>query len=580
MALCQVTTNLDQYFAAAMRSELPVYPFRRPPELDDPTLRRHPVVIVGAGLTGLTLALDLVRRGHRVVVLDDDNTVGVRGLASRGIVWAQRTLDIFQRLGVAERIAARGVTWNTGRVLCADREVASFQLQPQPDLRFNGFINLQQYHVEQILVETLAGTGGADLRWLNRVESVREDALQGAVELTVETPDGGYRLLADWVVACDGSASQVRSCLGLYPTVHDKTEDRWIIIDIVARNIAIPHERWTWLDCSANAGRAVWRHPMADDTWRLDFQMSPDEDAEAAATETAMRARVGRLLGPGVEFDIAWSGVWQYRHECLESFCHGRVMFAGDAAHVVSPFGARGGNGGIQDADALGWRLALVLSRLARSEMLLDYSRERRQAAMENIRQTRRSARFVFPVDNPSASLWREAIVELAPLRAQVARMINTGRLSAPAVYRLAGCAHGEASPTCAVAGRALPNVRLRSGRIPIFLHDLLGPWFTALDFEEADRALPMNDEWLERLCGEPGSDAWQGGIDRAHLARRVRVREHCDAQGLAALARQLPAEPSGVWLVRPDQHIGAHWTQSAAYERGGAQAVRQSSGA
>jgi len=524
--------------------ELPRYPFVRPADLgarDGP--RRYPVVIVGAGLTGLTLALDLVRRGHRVLVLDDDDTVGVRGLASRGIVWAQRTLDIFNRLGVGEKVVAKGVTWNVGRVLCRDVEVTSFRLQEEPDLRFNGFTNLQQYYVEQFLVDALLASGLAELRWLNQVQAVRAQGEQHPVELDVMTPEGGYRLLADWVAGCDGSASRVRDCLGLAPVVFDRTEDRWIIIDIVAKNADIPEERWTWLDCGANFGRAVWRHRMADGTWRLDFQMSPHEDAAQAASEAGMRERVRRLLGPEVAFEIAWSGVWQYRHESLASYRHGRVVFAGDAAHVVSPFGARGGNGGIQDADALGWRLSLVLSGRASASVLDRYSDERHQAAMENIRQTRRSARFVHPADQPSAALWRDTIVALASRHRLAARMINTGRLSAPAVYAAPGPA-GPVAPVAkhfdAAAGRALPNVRLRGGPAPVYLHDLLGPWFTALNFDQVSMARVPTDG-----VSPPGADL-----------QRVNVRAFCDEAGGAALERQLPAPATGVWLIRPDGHV------------------------
>jgi 3-(3-hydroxy-phenyl)propionate hydroxylase len=518
-----------------MKFELPRYPFVRPADLDDRSgPRRVPVVVVGAGLTGLTLALDLAQRGHPVLVLDDDDTVGVRGLASRGIVWAQRTLDIMDRLGVGEQIVARGVTWNVGRVLCRDQAVTSFRLQQEPDLRFNGFTNLQQYYVEQFLVDALLATGRAEIRWLNRVEQVQPHGLHEPVELEVATPEGSYRLVADWVVGCDGSSSRVRDCLGLTPVVFDRTEDRWIIIDIVAKNVELPEERWTWLDCGANHGRAVWRHRMADDTWRLDFQMSPHEDAVEAATEPAMRERVSRLLGEGVEFDIAWSGVWQYRHESLLSYRHGRVMFAGDAAHVVSPFGARGGNGGIQDADALGWRLSLVLSDRASPVLLDRYSHERYQAAMENIRQTRRSARFVHPGEQQSAWMWRSAIVSLADRHALAARLINTGRLSAPAVYAATERAGDGTSPEAGDpgAGRALPNVRLRSGSSPVYLHDLLGKWYTLLRFDGT-------------------ADAADG-----NLLRTVSVRRHCDAEGWHALARQLPAPPSACWLIRPDRHV------------------------
>ena len=530
---------------------LPTYSFHRPAELDRPLSRAHPVIIVGAGLSGLTAALDLVRRGVRVLLLDDDNTVGVRGLASRGMVWAQRTLDIFDRLGVAERIVAKGVRWNVGRVLCCDKPVTSFTLQDQPDVRHNGFANLQQYYVEQFLVEALQREPLAELRWLNKVSTVR--IVEEGVELEVETTEGSYRTRAQWLVAADGAASGVRAALGLKPEVYDRTEDRWIIIDIILRNQEWPEERWTWLDAGANGGRAVWRHKMADDTWRLDFQLAPDEDPAMACTEAAMRARVARLVGDEVGFDIAWSGAWAYRHECLPQLRHGPVLFIGDAAHLVAPFGARGGNGGIQDADNLGWKLALHLQGQAGETLLDSYGSERKHAALENIRQARRASRFVYPAGQDSARLWRDAIIALAPSHDWAARMINTGRLCMPAVYP----GSALACPGHALAGAALPNVVLRreGARAPLTLHGLLGPWFTALVLGDG---LPANAP--------------------AHpLLHWAAVGSHCDAAGRAALARQLKTDAldGSICLVRPDHHVMAvlpahqahqivHWLQQA----------------
>ncbi|CAB5691370.1 3-(3-hydroxy-phenyl)propionate/3-hydroxycinnamic acid hydroxylase [Delftia tsuruhatensis] len=514
--------------------QLPVYPYRRPRELDVARAEPHPVAIVGAGLSGLTAALDLARRGVRVVVLDDDNTVGVRGLASRGMVWAQRTLDIFERLGVAGAVVSKGVRWNLGRVLCRDEAVTCFRLQEQPDVRHNGFANLQQYYVEKFLVEALQREPLAELRWLNQVQAVKP--LGDCVELQVATPDGGYRTRAQWVLACDGAHSGVRTALGLQPQVYDRTEDRWIIIDIVLRTGRWPEERWTWLDAGANGGRAVWRHKMADDTWRLDFQLAPGEDAGVATTEAAMRARVARLVGEGVDFDIAWSGAWSYRHECLEQMRSGRVFFVGDAAHLVAPFGARGGNGGIQDADNLGWKLALHLQGQAGDVLIDSYAHERRHAALENIRQARRAARFVHPGPQASAALWREAIIALAPSHDWAARMVNTGRLCMPAVYPASRLVRSGT----ALAGMALPNVVLRREAAgAVSLHALLGPWFTAL---------VMDDEPPPWRPSHP-------------LLQWVAVGRHCDGAGRAALRRQLQSragEGAAVWLIRPDQHVMA----------------------
>ena len=528
--------------------ELAVFPFVRPRELDIPRDEPHAVIVIGAGLSGLSLALDLARRGVRVVVLDDDNTVGVRGLASRGMVWAQRSLDIFDRLGVAGRITGKGVRWNVGRVLCQDRPVTSFVLQEQPDMRHNGFANLQQYYLEEFLVEALQREPLAEIRWLNKVVGLAQAADEGdkpgKVRLQVQTPEGDYETEATWAVACDGAGSPVRHMLGLSPEVHDRTEDRWIIIDVVLRGAQWPEERWTWLDASGNQGRAVWRHKMADDTWRLDFQLHPDEDPAEALTEAAMRERVLRLVGGPLEFDIAWHGVWAYRHECLDRLCHGRVLFSGDSAHLVAPFGARGGNGGVQDGDNLAWKLALVLQGRAGEELLDTYSDERKSAALENIRQARRSSRFVYPAGDDSASLWRDAIIALAGAHELPACMVNTGRLCMPAVYAPSRLVHAGH----ALAGRALPNVVLRraaGGEAPQSLHGLLGPWFTALYFGDA---LPEEAKTQDHP-----------------LLRWVAVGPHCDAAGREALLRQLGAAldedgRSGpqTWLVRPDQHVMA----------------------
>jgi len=531
---------------------LPVYPYIKPPELDGGTLASWPVVVVGAGLSGLALALDLARRGVRVLVLDDDNTVGVRGLASRGMVWAQRTLDILDRLGVADVLVEKGVRWNLGRVLCRDVCVTTFKLQEQPDLHHNGFVNAQQYYLESFLVDALQREPLAELRWLNRVESVVQD--EDGATLTVQTPDGTYTCRAQWLAACDGAHSRVRASLGLHPQVFDHApkrkpgrarraqarqsfdggEDRWIIIDIVLRDSEWPAERWTWLDAGSNRGLGVWRHKMADDTWRLDFQLHPDEDAEVAGAEPAMRQRVWDLLGEKVEFDIAWHGVWAYRHECLEQLRHGKVLFVGDSAHLVAPWGARGGNGGIQDADNLGWKLALLIQGKTDARILDSYSVERKLAAMENIRQARRSSRFVYPAPHPEVKLWRDAVLALAPEHAFAARMVNTGRLSAPAIYPDSALAHA-ASPH---GGRALANVVLhQSPALP--LHRLLGPWFTALVF----------------------ADHLPAAVHDTPLLSWVAVGAHCDAQGRAALARQLGVQVQGeVWLIRPDQHVLATW--------------------
>ena len=333
---------------------------------------------------------------------------------------------------------------------------------------------------------------------------------------------------------------------GLRPEVYDRNEDRWIIIDVVLRGTSWPEERWTWLDAGSNHGRAVWRHKMADDTWRLDFQLRPDEDAQAACTPQAMRQRVWDLLGEQVDFDIAWHGVWAYRHECLPGLRHGRVLFAGDSAHLVAPFGARRQRrhpgrrqpGLETGAGAAGTRQRHAARQLQRRAQARGAGEHPPGAALVALRAS-------GPAE--SARMWRDAIIALAPRHDVPARMINTGRLCMPAIYPPSPLAH-PASPH---AGRALPNVVLDR------------------------RAQPHCTS-----CSAPGSPPWSSATpyrtsrpaaDDA-LLRRVTVGAHCDAEGREALRRQLGVEMNGeVWLIRPDQHVMAAVDAAASGQAGAA---------
>jgi 3-(3-hydroxy-phenyl)propionate hydroxylase len=135
--------------------------------------RSTPAIVVGAGLGGLTAALELGSRGVRTLLLDDDDTVGAQGLSSRGICHAKRSLEILDRFGVAGRIRAKGVTWNEGDVYARGERIFGFNLQPERDQKFPAFVNLQQFYVEQYLVEAVLETPAVDLRWKNRVTGVR-----------------------------------------------------------------------------------------------------------------------------------------------------------------------------------------------------------------------------------------------------------------------------------------------------------------------------------------------------------------------------------------------------------------------
>lgn len=524
-------------FAFAPAYELPVWPFTPPPELNGTTVVRHPVVIVGAGPSGLTLACDLAQRGVRAVLLDEDDTVGVRGASSRGICYAQKSLEIFARLGICERIAAKGVTWSFGRTFSGDEEVYNFNLQANSVSTQPPFINLQQFYIEWFLVDRLLELGVTDLRWKSRV--TRVEPLADGVRIDIETPAGSYTIEADHLIDATGANSPIRTQLGVASHASRST-DRWCISDVRFEK-PLPTERWTWVDAPFNEGRGVWQHLMADGVWRIDYQMPEDCDPAEISRPEVAGARLREQLGPDVAFEFVWIGPYGYRDHLLERFRHGRVCFIGDAAHVVSPFGARGGNTGIQDAANLGWKLALVAQGRAGDALLDSYDAERRPAAQENLTVTSRSARFLAP-RSPAEHTLRRAVVALAKRHTFARALVNTGRMSVANDY--------PAAPLLPEGGRTVQNLPLRwaDGRQTTLMQLLaegtqcLGLWFAptraqAQAASDATAALPLR---LLAVGGDSGLPTLQAD---------------------ETLARHLGIDPSaagGFVLVRPDAYRAA----------------------
>ena len=444
-------------FSGGSGYALPEYPFVEPPELRTGDVKRHSLVIVGAGISGLTLACALAQYGVKALLLDEDNTVGVKGASSRGICYAQKTLEIFKRLGIYGRIANKGVQWSVGRTFAGADEVYSFDLRQQQTHSLSvepPFINIQQFYIEGYLVERLtggdAGERPVELRWKHRITGLAQN--DSFATLTIETPAGSYSIEAEHVIDCSGSHSPFRNWCQASVTAK-KGDDRWCIADVRFKNPP-PVERHTWIEAPFNEGRAVWQHLMADGVWRIDYQMLPDADPEEVSREELVRARLnaqfGRSLSPE-ECEIVWVGPYAYRSECLDQLRHGRVFFVGDSAHVVSPFGARGGNSGVQDADNLAWKLAAVVQGRAAPQLLNSYHQERHEAAEQNVLVTNRTARFLRPADG-AERLFRTAALGLARRHAFARQLVNTGRMSTPNSY-----AHsGVCGPT---GGRATQNV-------------------------------------------------------------------------------------------------------------------------
>jgi 3-(3-hydroxy-phenyl)propionate hydroxylase len=499
---------------------LPKYAYRKPPELSGGGSPLYPAIVVGAGLGGLTAALELGRRGVRTLLLDDDDTVGAQGLSSRGICHAKRTLEIYERFGVAERVRAKGVTWNEGDVFVRDERIFHFDLQPERDQKFPAFVNLQQFYVEQYLVEALARVPAVDLRWKNRVVDVRQHADHVALE--VETPDGRYALRARYVIGADGAHSVLREKLGARDAESALFENHWCIADV--RMSGTPGAvRKAYLDAPQNEGGAIWYHQMADGVWRTDWLISHYDDPEAESKPERAKERLKKLLGPGTPFELVWVGPWRFRRRCLEQMTHGRVFFLGDASAQHSPFGARGGNRAVQDANNLGWKLALVLQERAPPALLDTYELERHFAARENVEIASRSAVFIAPETDGQRRV-RDAWLELARRHAWARPMVNVGRLSVASVYGHSplNLEDGALDAPGAQPGAAAPDGRFEGG----FFTDRLGDGFVVAYFD---------------ALGPAVEDAVTIGVPR---------------EGHEALFARYGVTGQATYVFRPDGHV------------------------
>jgi len=528
------------------------FPHRRSPDQDRAGPAHHPVVIVGAGPVGLVAALDLAKKGHRSVVIDKKSNLSD---GSRAICWSKRTLEIMDRLGVALPLVDKGVTWKAGKLFNGTREVYAFDLLPEAGHRMPAFINLQQYYFEHHCIEAAAATGLIDLRWQEEVAGIERTG--DGVLLTIATPEGSYRLLADWVIGADGARSSVRRLMGL-GFEGRVFQDQFLICDIKMR-MQRPVERWFWFDPPFNRGRSALLHKQADDVWRLDFQVGDEADRDEEMKPENVARRVRAMLGEDIDFTFEWISLYRFQSRRLARFRHGRVIFAGDAAHQMSPFGARGGNSGVQDADNLGWKLDLVLRGLAPEALLDSYDAERVLAADENLLNTTRSTDFLAPKTAISRA-FRDGVLALAETEPFARRLVNSGRLSVATSY--------AGSPLNGPDGFA-------AGECPA-----TRPGAAALD-------APLDGGWLLNEVGNGFAGVWfdrDGRVPdevaqaQATLTQgQLPVNQPVVVSRETTCARYGAAHAPAFYLFRPDQHVAARWRQPSAGAI--AEAVRRASG-
>jgi 3-(3-hydroxy-phenyl)propionate hydroxylase len=515
------------------------------------TLPQHvPVLIAGGGPVGLMLAALLAEYGiaSLTVEADDDYCSG-----SRAICISRRSQEIMGWVGADRPLTATGLAWTGGRSYYRDREVLHFEMPHDPLQRYAPMVNIQQYAIEEYAHQAMQRHPElASLQWSARVAGLRPDA-DG---VTVEVDAGGRRqtVRADWLIACDGGRSTVREAMGL-KLEGMQYEGRYVIVDIEQESQR-PVERLAWFDPPSNPGSTLLMHRQPGNVWRVDYQIRDDEDPEEAVKPENVLPRVQShldMIGETAPWKPLWISIYNAKCLTLDSYRHGRVLFAGDAGHLVPIFGVRGLNSGLDDAGNLAWKLAWVLQGQAPDSLLDSYSVERVHATRQNLAYGAKSTEFMAPPDY-GFRLMREAALRLSLVDDSVRSLINP-RQSAPISYDTSPLNREDGAPQAGAAapGQPAPEALLQDGDTPRHLSEYFGAGFVALAFSP-DAALAADLETLSASTQGAPQPLRLLGVGAGGLG---------DTHG--QLRERFGGEAGAVYLMRPDGYVLGRWTAPAA---------------
>ena len=494
---------------------------------------RKIVVIAGAGPVGLVAAIELARRGLAPIVLDVKSDII---WTSRAVCVSRRSQEIFRRIGMADAFFDKALPWNRGKTFHGDALVYELEIPFDTTDRFAPFVNIQQYHTERYLLDTLEDLGpeSADIRWGHSVEAVIHNEDGGTI--SVRGPDGDYELDFDWLIAADGARSPVRSALG-QPLCGTSYEGRYLIADIEVEGAHWPVERHVWFDPVSNPCSTVIVHVQPDGIWRIDIQVDPERDDESVLADAFLLPLIARHLSEVMKlaapFKVVWRSLYRAHALSMDDYRDRNVLFAGDAAHLVPIFGVRGLNSGIDDAYNLAWKLAMVIEGTADRQLLDSYSQERRIATLENLGNAVKSTWFMSP-PGPGYTILRDAVLHLARTEAWARDLINP-RQSAAHVYRRSSVIEYDGGGGWSEPGAVVSSVRLGDG---CYLHDLLA---------------------RERLTLLLVGDGAAGEPDVLEVAQALGIH-------IVDLTDRLPQALAdnpeySLILVRPDQHVAARFS-------------------
>jgi 3-(3-hydroxy-phenyl)propionate hydroxylase len=503
---------------------------------------RQPVLVLGNGPVGQTAALLLARWGIAVVVLDGRPARDLVG--SKAICQQRDVLDIWESVGVGATLAAEGVTWTRARTFYRDDELFTIDFEDSGASPFPPFVNISQCRTEEVLDEQTAAQPLIEVRWGHRVVGIAQDG--EGVTVRCETGYGEVELRGSFLLACPGARGEaVRAMLGLSFEGHT-FGDQFLICDLRTDIPGWQRERRFYFDPEWNPGRQVLIHPCPDSTFRIDWQVPEDFVLEEEERTGALDLRIRQIIGDR-DYEIVWKSVYRFHSRVVDRMRVGRALLLGDGAHLVSPFGARGLNSGVQDAENAAWKLAYVLNGWAPEALLDTYHQERHTAALENLEVTGATMRFLVP---QSEEQWEERQRTLAAARhdPDARARVDSGRLAEPFWY--------VDSPLTTTDPRGSFAGRPAKGATPAPAPGVLMPDLPVADAGGAATYLRrLLRGGITVLIGE----ACQSSIvSQACEASAGPVRAFAFAELSPALAGVVGAEATEIWVVRPDAHVAA----------------------
>lgn len=504
-----------------------------------------PVAVIGNGPVGQTAALLLAHWGIPVVLLD--SRLERDPIGSKAICQQRDVLDVWETVGAGRQIADEGVTWTRGRTFYKEHELFTVEFTERGRSAFPPWVNISQSRSEEILDVQIAASPLIDVRWDHDVVSLQQDDDQ--VTVTCRGHDGAATVRAPYVVACGGARSDpLRAMLGL--SFEGRTfEDYFLICDIRTNLPDWENERRFYFDPEWNPGRQVLVHPCPDSTFRIDWQVPPDFDITAEVESGGLERRIRQIIGD-LDYEIVWQSVYRFHSRHIDRFRVGRVLVAGDCAHLVAPFGARGLNSGVQDAENAAWKIAFVLNGWGGEALLDSYHDERLAAAKENLEVTTATMDFLVPQSDAEWKHRRE-VLDAAVSDPEAREQVDSGRLAEPFWY-------ADSPLTTPDPSRRFPG-RPPRGETPVVVPGVLIPDVPiSIEGDPASRTRDIARSGFLILVTE-GVDADAAGAAAAGATQapvRVHALADIDTEGL--LAKALEARPGEAWLVRPDGHIAA----------------------